>query len=344
MAVVALTLSVTPGQTSQTPTWLADYEVAQAKVADTGKPMVVVMGSGPAGLQNVVRDGADPALTRMLSDKFVCMYVDTTTPKGRETASAFQVGDRGVVISDKAGTSQAFSASGQLSRTEMMAALERHSNGQTVRYTETAGQTNGTPAGTVIQAGGQMQPGMVYQAGGPVAGTVINAGGGCGTPGMVMPVQGVAIAGPGPGYAPGGCGTPMYASGGYGRGGFGGGCCGKGMGFGFGGWGKGGGCGQQAYASGCGAPTMMAHAPMAVAPAPMAVAPAPMAVPPMAVAPAQPCAPAYAPQAAHGYGGGCGKGGFGFGGGFGGGCCFGGGFGGGWGGGFGGGFGGGCCK
>src|SRR5262245_23549018 len=262
MAVVALTLSVPSGNTS--PTWLDDYKVARARVADDGKPMVVVISSGQAGWQKVVRDGGfDPAVARLLADKFVCLYADTTTATGRQLANALQV-RQGVVISDKSGRSQAFSASGTVSRGELMSALVRYSDRVEVARTEvqtTTTPAGSVPAGTVIQGG----PGTTVIQGGTAmpARTVVTPG----APMYVAPAPGAPVMGGsaagccptggyGGGYGMGGC---CGGGGGYARGGCGGGghkCCGMcgGM-FGGGGWGGGwggGGCGGGYGGGGCG--------------------------------------------------------------------------------------------
>src|SRR5687767_2935922 len=92
MAVVALSWSVAAGDTPSTPTWLDDYQAAQARVGTAGKPMVVVLGNGQDGWREVVRDGGfDSSVNRMLGDKFVPLYVDTTTAKGRQLADSLQV-------------------------------------------------------------------------------------------------------------------------------------------------------------------------------------------------------------------------------------------------------------
>jgi hypothetical protein len=247
MAVVALTLSVTSGNISPAPTWLDDYQVAQARVADAGKPMVVVIGSGQAGWQDAVRGGGfDPAVAKLLADKFVCLYADTATAKGRQLANALQV-RQGVVISDKSGRNQAFNASGTVSRTELMSALVRYADQPEIVRTEI--QTTTTQPGTVTT----VPSGTVA----PVpAGTVIQTGpmGPGGPVYMSQPMGAPVMAAP----MAGGCGQPGYAMGGYASGGYGmgggcgmggrGGCCGMGGGmFGgkFGGWGGG-------YSSGCG--------------------------------------------------------------------------------------------
>src|SRR4051812_19470731 len=116
LAFVALTL----GNLTTAPTFHSDYLAAKAQVATAGKPMAVFVSSGKAGWESVVREGGfDPAVTKILSEKFVCLYVDASTPTGKSLAAAFQVGDRGVVLSDRTGTKQAYSAAGAVSQTEL---------------------------------------------------------------------------------------------------------------------------------------------------------------------------------------------------------------------------------
>jgi len=228
MAVIALS-ALTAGNVASAPVWLDDYRVAQAQVGASGKPMAVFVGSGKAGWGSVVGSTAlDPAVSKLLSEKFVCLYVDTTTQSGRSLAVALQVADRGLVISDKSGRSQAYSASGSVSPVEMQRALIAYANQTEVRTTE-------VQSGSVITT----------QATAPVAGPAPVYVGGPGYMG-------------GSGYmgSPGGCSTGMYGGGGYGMGH---GCCGM---FGGGGWGfgsghkGGGGCSQP---TGCGgAPALYA--------------------------------------------------------------------------------------
>ena len=139
MAVVALTTSVSTATLSPNPTWLDDYNAARARVAVAGKPMAVFVGSGQEGRGSVVRDGAiDPVLNKFLADKFICLYVDTTTAAGRSLAGAFEVAGRGLVISDRKGTSQAYSLSGDLTKAELVRALEKYADaGPEARATET---------------------------------------------------------------------------------------------------------------------------------------------------------------------------------------------------------------
>jgi hypothetical protein len=139
MAVVALTTSVSTATLSPNPTWLDDYGAARARVAAAGKPMAVFVGSGQDGWGSVVRDGSlDPALNKLLADKFICLYVDTTTAGGRALAGAFEVAGHGLVISDRKGASQAYSLSGDLTKAELVRALEKYAEvGAEAQATET---------------------------------------------------------------------------------------------------------------------------------------------------------------------------------------------------------------
>jgi hypothetical protein len=139
MAMVALTTSFSTATLSPTPTWLTDYGTAQQRVTAASKPMAVFVGSGQEGWGKVLKDGAlDAALKRLLADKFVCLYVDTDTSTGRALASSFEVPTRGLIISDRKGTSQAYSLSGALTKAELAQTLEKYADtGRTLQATET---------------------------------------------------------------------------------------------------------------------------------------------------------------------------------------------------------------
>jgi hypothetical protein len=252
MALVALTV----GNLTTNPTWLDDYSAAQAKVTVAGKPMAVFVGTGRAGWEAAVRDGLDPSVSKMLAEKFVCLYVDSSTAKGKTLAAAFQVGDRGVVLSDRTGQTQAYSAAGTISRSELNRALLAYADVEVAQKTDTPKVSSGS-ATTGSVSGGAVITGPP----GAMPGGVMTGPGGA----MMAPPPGY-MGGPmmgGPGYG-GGCGQPMGGCGGGGghgccllgglMGGMGGGCghsggcggggCGGGMGHGCGGrgggWGGGG--------------------------------------------------------------------------------------------------------
>jgi len=129
MAAAALAAGFSPSALSPEPAWLNDYTVAQLRVSAVHKPMAVFVGSGKDGWGRVVRDGAlDPELKRTLAQKFVCVYVDTDTAAGRSLAGAFEVASKGLVISDRAGTSQAYSLSGDLTKDELSRTLATYAD------------------------------------------------------------------------------------------------------------------------------------------------------------------------------------------------------------------------
>jgi hypothetical protein len=126
IAVIALSSSV--ANLSTTPTWTDDYGVAARRVAQVHKPMAVFVGSGKEGWTKVVNDGVNDSIKKLLAQKYVCVYVDRDTAAGKALADQFQVASRGLIISDKAGSAQAYSLSGSLTRTELVAALEKYAD------------------------------------------------------------------------------------------------------------------------------------------------------------------------------------------------------------------------
>jgi len=173
MAVVALTTGLATNNLSKSPTWLNDYSSAQQRVTDVGKPMAVFVGSGQDGWGKLVRDGGfDAAVNKLLADKYVCLYVDTDTASGRALAGKFEVASRGLIISDRKGTTQAYSLSGTMTRVELVQALERYGDaGKEVQATETV--VREAPAvvrpATYVQPAYVPQyyyPGPVYRTGG----------------------------------------------------------------------------------------------------------------------------------------------------------------------------------
>jgi hypothetical protein len=139
MAAAAMAAGISPGALSPEPTWLNDYKAAQTRVAAVKKPMAVFVGSGKDGWAKVVRDGTlDAELKNALAGKFVCLYVDTDTDAGRSLAGAFDVAGKGLIISDRAGSQQAFSLSGDLTRQELANTLAKYADPDlAVRSTET---------------------------------------------------------------------------------------------------------------------------------------------------------------------------------------------------------------
>jgi hypothetical protein len=256
MAFAALTVGLTSGKVSPNPTWLNDYKVAQLRVTEAGKPMVVVVGSGAEGWASVVRDGTPgQVVTKLLTDKFVCVYADTNTSAGRALAGALDISGQGLVISDKSGNYQAYSRTGDLTKSELIKALETYADAKEVTRTETVGTElafgckggRGFGGGYATSSCGAAAPQYVAAPVGPVAPAPVPP------PLMMVPPPmapaPVAYAGGcGGGYARGWGGGWGGKFGGCGGGGCGGSKCGHGGGWS--GWG-GGGCGG-GFRSGCG--------------------------------------------------------------------------------------------
>jgi len=135
---VVLTGALLAGQNG-TVTWQNDYSKAQEEGAAQKKPLVVVFGYGANGWVKVIREAPTPDLTKLLADKYVCVYVDTASPAGRKLAEDFGItGNLGLVISDQVGTSQAFWHQGDLANKTMFHYLEKYGDpGVPIRATET---------------------------------------------------------------------------------------------------------------------------------------------------------------------------------------------------------------
>lgn len=142
MVAATLAAGMIPANLSTEPTWLNDYATAQTRVLALKKPMAVFVGSGKDGWGKVVRNGSiDPAINKLLANKFVCIYADTDTAAGRTLAGAFEVAGKGLIISDKAGTTQAYNLSGDLTREELSQTLAKYAQlDKEVKATESVGR------------------------------------------------------------------------------------------------------------------------------------------------------------------------------------------------------------
>lgn len=157
---VVLTGALLAGQNAA-PTWQTSYGQAQQRAAEQKKPLVVVFGSGANAWEKVVQaESATPEITKMMADSYVCVYVDTTSPAGKKVAQDFGIaGDRGMVISDRAGTTQAFWHQGDLSSQNMVRYLKKYADPQVViGGTETASNSARTSFYGSSEAEGHAAP------------------------------------------------------------------------------------------------------------------------------------------------------------------------------------------
>src|SRR5436190_19049190 len=72
------------------PSWQTSYTEAQQRAAAQKKPIAVVFAPGPFALSKVVRDSSPaPDISKLLTEQYVCVFVDTETDAGRKVASDF---------------------------------------------------------------------------------------------------------------------------------------------------------------------------------------------------------------------------------------------------------------
>src|SRR5947209_8370400 len=91
------------------PIWFKDYGVARQHGVTASKPLIVLIGSGERGWDRVSKDGSwSKEVQQLLMENYVCVYVDVDEEKGKELASAFEVGSTGLVISNRDGSIQVF--------------------------------------------------------------------------------------------------------------------------------------------------------------------------------------------------------------------------------------------
>lgn len=105
------------------PDWQTDYRVALARVSAEHKPVAVFIAAGTNGYAKLVSEGQlGTDATGLLSQQYVALHVDTTTPAGRQTAQSFGMTE-GLVISDRTGGVQAYRHEGPLSQAELTSSL-----------------------------------------------------------------------------------------------------------------------------------------------------------------------------------------------------------------------------
>ena len=139
LAIFALAGIVPVSSVAGGPSWSKDYAEARQQGVSVNKPLIVVIGSGKRGWDQVSRDGGlSKGVLQVLADSYVCVYVDTEDEKGKSLASAFEVQGAGLVISNRDGSVQAFRHEGSLNNEDMERYLRRYADPQFVaRSTET---------------------------------------------------------------------------------------------------------------------------------------------------------------------------------------------------------------
>jgi hypothetical protein len=120
--------------------WESSYSHAKDQAAAQKKPLVIVFGPGAEGWTRVVKaDKPAPEVGKLLSEKYVCLYVDTTTAAGKKLAADYELASNvGLIISDRSLESQAFWHQGDMSNDYLVHYLTKYADPSVVvRSTET---------------------------------------------------------------------------------------------------------------------------------------------------------------------------------------------------------------
>jgi len=119
------------GAAPTTPTWNGSYVEAQQQAAGK-KPLAVVFGSGQEGWAKLVHSEDSK---KLLAEQYVCVYVDTASESGKKLAGTFGINNAsGVVLSDRAGTVQAYWHDGDLADTNLIRSLRKYGDPQGVGH------------------------------------------------------------------------------------------------------------------------------------------------------------------------------------------------------------------
>ena len=91
-----------PGELAETPTartlkWQDSYSTARQMGRQERKPLAVFIGNGPTGWKKVVDEGnLSEKATRVLTEGYICLYVDRTRDGGESLATI--AGDAGIGV------------------------------------------------------------------------------------------------------------------------------------------------------------------------------------------------------------------------------------------------------
>jgi hypothetical protein len=175
---VALSAAIAPSAKAipTEPSWRGNYTAALKEGQGVKRPLAIFVASGAEGWDKLSKEGElDKEVKQLLQNRYVCVYLDTTTDHGRRMAGQLELTDgRGLVISDAAGEYQAFRHAGTLSNEDLNRYLRKYSDPErAVVRTETVAQASPTTRPT------QYAPPTYYQQPAFYAPVMGGFGGGC---------------------------------------------------------------------------------------------------------------------------------------------------------------------
>ncbi|MBI3406837.1 MAG: hypothetical protein HY040_00590 [Planctomycetes bacterium] len=144
MNTLIITLSAVLGQAGeeiQSPLWQRDYTQAKQRAAQEKKPMAVFLAPGENSMNRLIPGGLSDQAKRILSDKYICVMIDTNTPKGQQLAMAFDIRQgQGLIISDRGGAYQAYWQPGIINNQILTRNLQRFADMTDIQVTMIAGR------------------------------------------------------------------------------------------------------------------------------------------------------------------------------------------------------------
>src|SRR5438067_1294696 len=140
VVLFALAGYTTPFYTPVAPTWFNDYDRASKLGHQEGRPLAVFLAPGNTGPQKTITEGKlDKDVEKLLSAHYVCVFLDTSKEANQRLAARFELEHgKGIVISDRSGSKQAFRKEGVLPSRDLERSLRRYADaGRVVNETET---------------------------------------------------------------------------------------------------------------------------------------------------------------------------------------------------------------
>jgi hypothetical protein len=127
--VIALALSQAPPapSTAGEPVWFTVYGQAWQHGHEGHKPLAVFIGAGATGWEQLAEEGQlGKDVLKVLSTRYVCVYLDTEKPESRLVARRLDVpAGPALIVSSPGAAFQAFRHVGALCEEDLMFFLER---------------------------------------------------------------------------------------------------------------------------------------------------------------------------------------------------------------------------
>lgn len=111
---------------AQEVSWKKSYWEARDQGQKVKKPLAVIVGTGPTGFQQVLSDGTlSSDVRKILADEYIPVYLDADKAENAKLIQELGIlSKKGVVLSCRAGETQAYFHEGSLSEVELTRQLK----------------------------------------------------------------------------------------------------------------------------------------------------------------------------------------------------------------------------